>query len=426
MSSTRSRCRPTRRCGTCHASSSHPTTPRYPRATSAARTRASCATSRAGSAANRWRVRSLALLNVYASCWSPGRFAPPRKDRPLEIVPGLHRLRTPMTSKALPWITPYLFEGTDGVTLFDSGYGTPEATEALTDELRERGYAPSDVQRLIVSHAHPDHIGMASWLKQRSPDYELVLMGREAEWYGSMHRGGEEWMARSNEWLRQHGVDADEIDREAREHSAGPGQRASDDVAGETARHAHSMPRVAPDRIVSDGEVIAFDGWELHAVWTPGHTPGHLSGYLPAHGFVLTGDHILSRITPNVSVAPEDEVSGRSPLAEFLASLQKVADLGQTRGLPAHEDLIEDLPKRCGELAEHHEHRMTEVLAGVGDGQPTAADVSSRVTWNKPYDTFSIFKKRSALGETLAHLQLLVDEGRVRRVEGDAVRWERA
>ena len=66
----------------------------------------------------------------------------------LEIVPGLHRLRTPMTSKALPWIMPYAFEGPEGVSLFDSGYGTPEATEWLTQQLHGIGYQPSDIRRL--------------------------------------------------------------------------------------------------------------------------------------------------------------------------------------------------------------------------------------------------------------------------------------
>jgi glyoxylase-like metal-dependent hydrolase (beta-lactamase superfamily II) len=124
----------------------------------------------------------------------------------VEIVPGLHRLRTPMTSKALPWIMPYAFEGPDGVSLFDSGYGTPEATEWLAQQLHGIGYRPSDVRRLIVSHAHPDHVGMAAWIKEESPDCELVMLGREADWYAQMrhgphHHGHDDFVARMQGWL---------------------------------------------------------------------------------------------------------------------------------------------------------------------------------------------------------------------------------
>ncbi len=353
-----------------------------------------------------------------------------------EIVSGLHRLRTPMTSKALPWVMPYVFEGRDGVSLFDSGYGTPEAIQALTEQLEELGYAPSDVRRLIVSHAHPDHLGMASWLKEQSPDYELVMFERETD-FGPMRsaRHGEEWMRRSNEWVVKHGVAPEEVENSnghGRSHGHGRGRRAEgeskhDETAAEaTMRRSWSMQAPEVDVKLKEGEVLEFDGFVLQAVWTPGHTPGHLCMYERNHKFMFTGDHILSRITPNVSVSSEDEQSGRSPLAEFRASLAKCAEFDVALALPAHEDTIEDLPKRCDELLRHHDVRMEEVLEGIGDDGPaTANDISSKVTWNKPYDTFDVFKKRSALGETLSHLQLLADDGRVRRIENEVVHWER-
>ncbi len=176
-----------------------------------------------------------------------------------------------------------------------------------------------------------------------------------------------------------------------------------------------------------DDEVLEFDGWVLRAVWTPGHTPGHLCLYEPNHRLTFTGDHVLSRITPNCSLGSEDEEIGRHPLIEFRASQQKVADLDTRLGLPAHEDVIEDLPGRCRYLMQHHDVRADEVMAGMGDTPPTALEIASRVTWNKPWSTFGIHKRRSALGETLAHLDLLEQQGRVRRHTDDYgnIRWER-
>ena len=362
-------------------------------------------------------------------------------EPPREIVPGLWRLRTPMTSNALPWIMPYAFAGKHGVTLFDSGYGTPEAETALTAQLKAVGYTPSDVQRLIVSHAHADHYGLAGWLKRQSLGCEVTMLGREVDWFTANHRGDDDWMARSGVWMRRHGVTAEEIERGHDERHSGrhggpsrePKPRQADpptDAATETERRAWQM-HVEADRRVGDGEFIEFDGWRVQSVWTPGHTPGHLCAYIPEHRLTLTGDHVLSRITPNVSLSSEDDAAGRNPLREFLASLAKVAALDTAMALPAHEETIDDLPERCRVIAEHHEHRLQEALAAIDSVvgvPPSAAQIAERVTWNRPYSTFSMMKKRSAIGETLAHLDLLREDGRLlmHQAEDGTVRWERA
>ena len=140
---------------------------------------------------------------------------------------------------------------------------------------------------------------------------------------------------------------------------------------------------------------------------------------------------MLSRITPNVSLSPEDDAAGRNPLREFLASLAKVAALDTALALPAHEETIDDLPERCRVIAEHHEHRLHEALVAIDSVvgvPPSAAQIAERVTWHRPYSTFSMMKKRSAIGETLAHLDLLREDGRVlmQQAEDGTVRWERA
>jgi len=358
---------------------------------------------------------------------------------PEEIVPArtargaLYRLRTPMTSDALPWIMPYAFLGStpdEGVTLYDSGFGTREAREALTSQLAALGRRPADVARLIVSHAHPDHIGMAGWLRSQSPDMELVMHRREASWYASMGRT-DRWESDMRGWAARHGFDPDEMERAQRQFDERRQRELlvrERDAASETHRRTATMERVAPTREVEDGEEIAFDGWRLTSIFTPGHTPGHLCIHIPDEQLTMTGDHVLSRITPNVSSWAEEDDEDRNPLREYLASLAYIASLPTRLALPAHEDLIEDLPARCAVITEHHHERADEVLAGIAshEGGTTAFDVASGVTWNKPWETFSVWKRRSAVGETLAHLRLLEDEGRVRRVvSDDSVRWLR-
>ncbi|MEX2032317.1 MAG: MBL fold metallo-hydrolase, partial [Dehalococcoidia bacterium] len=191
---------------------------------------------------------------------------------------GLYRLRTPMTSTALPWIMPYAFLGAEGVTLFDSGYGTPEATTALTQQLAAIGRTPSDIQRLVISHAHPDHIGMASWVKQQAPDADLVMYRVEGEAYARMHHAHERWETSMRSWGVRHGFDPDAVERDHRPGWAREQERRreaeatgkSTDAAAETERRSWGMERVTPDVLLEDGEELAFDGFTLRAVWTPG------------------------------------------------------------------------------------------------------------------------------------------------------------
>ncbi|MCB9484194.1 MAG: MBL fold metallo-hydrolase [Dehalococcoidia bacterium] len=355
---------------------------------------------------------------------------------------ALYRLRTPMTSTALPWVMPYAFvppsSSDAGVTLFDAGYGTAEATEALTAQLEALGRTPADVQRLIVSHFHPDHVGMAGWLKEQNADLELVMHRADAAIYSGMERGHDHWEQTMRQWGIRHGFDPADLDqaeeerRERREREREHRHQKSEDTSRETEKRQWEMRRVEPARLVEDGEEIAFDGWTLVSQWTPGHTPGHLCIHVPDERLTFTGDHVLSRITPNVSFHPEDEEGDRNPLAEFLASQQKTAELDTRLALPAHEALIDDLPARCNEIIEHHDHRADEVIAGIdtsdGAAGSTAYEIASRVTWNRPWETFSVWKRRSAIGETLAHLRLVETQGRVRRVEDldgehPVVRW---
>ena len=335
----------------------------------------------------------------------------------MEIVPGLHQIKTPMPRPELPYVMAYAFRGGDGVTLFDSGFGTPEGTAALTEGLAAIGHSPRDIRRLVISHSHPDHYGMAAWVKEQAPDSELVMLDREWAWLEGREAGAGDWMARSDEWLTLRGMSLAEIEAGHRaEEARRPG--------------GNSFQNVPPDRLLEDGEVLAVDGWELEAVWTPGHTPGHLCMFERRHRLMLTGDHVLPHISPNVSLHSDQE--GTSPLADFRRSLERVAAYDSALGLPAHEFTIADLPRRCRQLLHHHDDRLDEIARAAGEHAgpgATARDVAERVQWNTGrFADFPLMMQRSAIGETLSHLQLLADEERIVRSEDDGasgplVRW---
>ena len=370
----------------------------------------------------------------------------------MEIVPGLHQIKTPMPSPALPYVMAYVLEGKDGITLFDSGYGTTAASEAMEARLKDLGFEPSDIQRVIVSHYHPDHLGMVGWIKEQSPDCELVLMDKEWEHMSARspqsakdgdgksakETSPEDWFTRSDDWMLSHGITQGELDdgrKSGRDRPPGMSAAMGDSKGKGKGKKGNGKPSMAhglstmfgsgePEVKISDGEVLEFDGWSFEAVWTPGHTPGHLCLYERNHKLMFTGDHVLPHITPNVSLHQDQE--GTSPLADFQNSLRKVAKFDTAMALPAHEFNIRDLPARAHQLVSFHDERLDEVHHAISDTTATASEVSSRVHWNTgPFEDFNIFSKRSALGETLSHLVVLEDTGRVKRIETDGfVRWQ--
>ena len=345
----------------------------------------------------------------------------------MEIVPGLHQVKTPMPSPALPYVLPYIFECDDGVGLFDAGFGTPEAIEAMTSELAKLGRKPSDIRRIMISHAHPDHYGMTPWIKEQSPDCEVVMMEREWQWVVDRWIDNDGWTELSDRWLVHHGLPQDEIDEAHRTGNLGP-PGTQPRANGGRPNEGAGPPRnfIEPDVKLQDGELYEFDRWSLRAVWTPGHTPGHLCMYERNHRLMFTGDHVLPYISPNVSLHADQE--GSSPLSDFRDSLRKVAAFDVVRALPAHEFTIPDLAARCEVLLHHHDARLEEVRDAIGDSPSTAREVSMRVAWNTgPFEDFNLFMKRSALGETLSHLQLLQDEERVRKHDdGERITWTKA
>ena len=133
-----------------------------------------------------------------------------------------------------------------------------------------------------------------------------------------------------------------------------------------------------PDVLFEDGQVVDLPGWPLRTVWTPGHSPGHVCFHSAEQRLLLSGDHILPRITPNISVHAQQFPN---PLGDYLESLAKVRDLGSDEVLPAHEYRFADLGSRIDEITAHHTDRLEEIVEvirtrpgydGLGDHPPTA------------------------------------------------------
>jgi glyoxylase-like metal-dependent hydrolase (beta-lactamase superfamily II) len=168
-----------------------------------------------------------------------------------------------------------------------------------------------------------------------------------------------------------------------------------------------------PDIYFEDGKTVELPGWNLRTIWTPGHSPGHTCFYSQDRRLLLSGDHVLPRITPNISVHTQQP---SNPLGDFLASLLKVQNLGAEEVLPGHEYRFSDLAGRLDELIQHHADRLDEIESVLRDRPgSTAWDITLRLRWSRPWDQIESFMQRQANGETLAHCVLLELHDRIRR-----------
>ena len=296
----------------------------------------------------------------------------------------------------------YLLEGDDGLILVDAGWDSEESWADLNAGVVAAGAQLSDIVGVVITHIHPDHFGLASRLREST-----------TAWFG-MHPFEADRIPTSNDqvgallelmvdWLEAVGAPDSEI------------QSLRDDGPAIAARTS----MIRPDVLIHDGQRVPGTT-ALTAIHTPGHTRGHLCFLDESRRVFFTGDHLLPRVTPNISQRPQ---SGEDPLGHFRRSVAKTRGLGAVLGLPGHEWAIDDLDARIDALVTHHDERLDEIESAVHGGARTVWDVAIAVHWSRPWETLNGMQVRSAIGETNSHLERLVRQRRIRYEEGKPERW---
>lgn len=323
--------------------------------------------------------------------------APAFPDNPplARIDERITHIQLPLPDEGLPIINCFAVLGDDGITLIDPGFDDDRNKAALDNALSQLGAGREDVSRILVTHAHRDHYGLAlEWKREFGTE---VLLGREERHTVTSSLGEGGTYPYQVRMLRRSGapVLADQI--EALGHE---GDRVS--VFG------------PPTDWISNGDVIDCGGYEITAVATPGHTRGH-TVFIGGDDVMFSGDHILPRTTPTIGFeyAPED-----SPLSSYLGSLQTVIDGPPLRMLPAHGHTDEEVVERAIALVEHHEQRLTEIRSHVARGARTALDVAAQMSWtrrNVSLNSLEFLHASMAVLEIRAHLDHLVGTGELVR-----------
>jgi glyoxylase-like metal-dependent hydrolase (beta-lactamase superfamily II) len=311
-------------------------------------------------------------------------------------LPEPERLRDEVWSIAIPcppfairFTYCYVLAGDDGrFVIVDPGWDSPEGRDILLRGLDAAGLSLGGLEGVVVTHAHADHIIMARWLVEETGAWagmharesDVVERSREAT--------PETLLGREHDWLLRTGAPDDVRDRFSR-----------------TADPRRYAPNTRATRLLADGELLPLSGRRVEVLWTPGHTPGHISLVDHDAGAVLTGDHVLPWISPNVGLTAT-ALPGRDAIAEYDASLRRMTRLGDLEAFPAHQFRFRGLAARAEELLAHQEARQREVEAVLAASpESTPWQVASTLTWSRPWDGLDDNNLRAALAETMAHLR---------------------
>ncbi len=309
-----------------------------------------------------------------------------------EILPQLYRIEVPLPKNPLRALNAYLIKD-DRSLLIDTGFAREECRSALLAGLTEVGVQPEEVD-LFVTHLHADHSGLAGEFAARGS--RVYMSQPDAE----ILNDGIRWEA-MGEHAKLNGFPPELLDQTMTRHPA----------------RRFGIEGKIDFNYVREGDLLEYGGFALQCVLTPGHTVGHMCLHEVSKRILVSGDHLLDRITPNISLWND----ARNPLGDYLRSLDRVSKLDVDLVLPGHRNVFTHFHERIEQLRQHHEKRCDEALSILSCyGAISGCEVASHMKWSLSYESWEQFppnQKWFGCGEALAHLKLLEERGQVRRLD---------
>ena len=310
-----------------------------------------------------------------------------------EILPDLYQIKVPLPRNPLKIINSYLIKGDGRFLIIDTGMNLKECVLALESGLQKLNVNLNKTD-FFVTHLHHDHMGLVSTL---ATGESRVYFNQTETAILTGLTGDLRW-AKLLEFYVANGFPAEHLKTWMANRPAS--------LFG---------PKLAvPFTILLDGDKLEIGDYHFICIQTPGHSPCHTCLYEKERKILVSGDHILFDITPNITYWPELDNS----LRHYLQSLDKVYHLDVNLVLPGHRNWRHNHQKRIKELFEHHKSRLGEVIAALADGEKTAYEVAPHIKWEISYNTweqFPIEQKYFAFGETISHLEYLVAENKLKK-----------
>lgn len=321
--------------------------------------------------------------------------APPPGET-IEIAPGVHWLRMPLPFR-LNHINLWLLEDGDGWTIVDTGIHD-DITIASWERIFADRLVGRPVSRVICTHYHPDHVGMAGWLCDR---FGVGLWMTEREWL----------------WARSWSLDTDPAvydHQGAFLHTTGCAPDLLEATYRESPRY-HTLVSPIPRAFtrLRDEETVAIGGRDWQIVIGTGHAPEHACLYCRDLDLLISGDQVLPKITPIIAV--EINEPDANPLEDFLASIEKLRGIPDSVDiLPSHNMPFTGLHARLDALRRHHDDRLAQFLDACT--RPMTAKELSDAIFAQGLDPQNVV---FAIGETVAHLNYLCRHGSIVRETRD-------
>ncbi len=324
-----------------------------------------------------------------------------RADR---VVPGIWRLRLPLPWPGVPHVNAWALSAGDGIVLVDTGIHEQGALAELERTLAQIGRRLEDVRLLVCTHAHSDHYGLAAPIVERA-GCELWMHPRH-EHMSRAAADPERSLERRVEVARQSGVPLEPLRRWAEERR----RDLAPSIAAVVEPHRELVPGV---------EVETDHGtWTVH--YTPGHAPSHVVLFQREHRLLLSGDHLLGRVSVYFDYGWTPD-----PVGEFLDGLDAVEKLGARLCLSGHGRPFGDIPAHIEANRTEIHGRLDAIADAIADGEATAYDLVARV-----FGEVNGMMISWALTIMLCFLAHLEREGRVERVSSpdgrEPERWRSA
>jgi len=291
---------------------------------------------------------------------------------------------------SLRWVNSYLISEPSGTyTIVDPGLRTEEAIALWERVLKQEELQWEDIGQIILTHQHPDHYGLAGYIQERSE--APVYISRRSYSYAIRLWGEQSVFAKELRTLyEEHGMPTE--------------------LMSAIEDNLNSFPAmVSPQPVVTfveAGERIRIGGDDWQTIDAPGHAYGGLCFYSIEKQWMLCGDQVLPRITPNISVIPGEEYN---PLADFLKSLDELKRYEVKLALPGHREPFAGFSQRIDELISHHERRLTQMCELLAEEPQTAFQLCEKTFGS--HLRSSPHNLRFAMSETLAHLHYLEQQG---------------
>ena len=334
----------------------------------------------------------------------------PALGQALQVAPGILWIRMQLPF-ALDHINLWLLEDSEetatgvrkGWTAVDCGV-TNEGTQAAWEQVFAGPMKGLPILRVLVTHMHPDHMGLAHWLcaKFKAPllisatEYQSATLSSN----GTSNFGGvgtQEFFT-ANGWTN-------------------PEDQA---MVKERVFYYNKMVPSVPDtyRRLMDGQSVKIGAYTWRCISGFGHSPEHIALYSEEAKVLISGDMVLPKISTNVSVYTQEPEA--NSLSLFLNSLKKFADLpADTLVMPSHGRVFRGLHTRIAQLVQHHEERLVDVLEACKESPGSAHDMLS-VIFRRPLD---FHQTTFAMGESVAHLHALWYDGKMKRFQDAQGVW---